>query len=159
MEFTDTKIYEPQYQHQCFRIWQNEQAAKRRSSHTQFNLYQCRSLERLAEHSQWKMDAVREADTARDIVERRLSQACDCENCHTTKSRSNSTDSSATSLTSEAASPTNSFDGCRDYKYSSRRRAGSRLPGSTPKSPTMGESQAGLVSSTPPTSRHHQRKQ
>lgn len=158
MDFTDARIYEPQYQYQCYRLWQCEQAAKRRSSHTQFNLYQCRSQERLAEHSHWKMEVVRGLDATKDMVERRLSQACGCENCHSGKGRSNSTDSSVGSLASEPVSPTDSFCSSRNQRNSISRRAAENMPGNTISSPTTSMSHSEAVVSSPPTTRHHERR-
>lgn len=146
MDFTDNKIYQPQYQHQCYRIWQSEQAEKRRSSHTQFNLYQCRSLERLAEHNHWKHEADRSFEAAKDIVERRLSQACACESCHLSKGRNYSG--------SEPASPTNSFSSGHEHRRTRSETSATNIPSSTGSRSSQDSVSIGPL----PSGRHHQRR-
>lgn len=143
--------------YQNYLAWQAQQAERRRTSHTQFNMYQCRHYDRMVEHSLYKEEAERDFEVAKDMVERRLSRACDCADCFT-RQRSNSDASNLTSPVSEPASPADSFRSDRNSRSPLTRRAAHSPPGTTIKDSTTPNSRNSLVVCSPPKSRHHQRR-
>lgn len=136
---------------QNYLAWQAQTARRRRESQTQFNMFQTRSLERMMTQAQYKEEADRDSEAVKHMVERRLSQACNCNGCSSViKMRSNSVGS----ITS--TSPSRSV---RSGRSSSIARVSSTSPpGTTVRGPTSASSRNSLVVSPPPQSRHHRRR-
>lgn len=135
--------------YQNYLAWQQQIARRRRESSTQFSVFQYKAQERLSSQVTYKEELQRESDHLKDIVERRLSQACDCGSCGSAcrNSRSNS-DSSIDTTNSQESSPRASL--CSMTSTSP--------PGTTVRGPTSPSSKNSLIVSPPPRSRHHQRR-
>ena len=150
MDFPDTKIdKDPDTaNYQNYLAWQAQTQQRRRSLQTQFNLYQCRSLERTISQVQYKEEAERHTEDAKYLVECRLSAACDCRNCDTEgKSRSNS-DASTNPLTQ-----TENIQSSNDSFTSS-----TSLRSSQDTTACEPSGKNSLITSPPPRSRHHKRR-
>lgn len=136
--------------YQNYLAWQAHTAHRKRNSQTHFNQFQMRGFERMVNQATYKESAERHTEATKDIVERRLSQACDCESCHTGhKSRSNSA-SSMSSLISTSSS--------RNSCSSLSSLSSQAPPGTEVKGPTCANGRNSLVISPPPRSRHHKRR-
>lgn len=154
MEFPDTQITKDadKANYQNYLAWQARTAERKRSAQTQFNMYQSKHIERMCLQQQFKNEIVRELDSNKDAIERRLNMACDCDHCYRSKGRSNS---DASSTTSASSSPTRSRSSISSDDLNTR---SSRSPlGTTVRGSTSPSSKNSLVASQPPTSRHHQR--
>jgi len=154
MDFPDTAIVPDadQANYQNYLAWQVQTAQRRKQAQTQFNMFQSKAVERMCSQHQFKEEIEREIEFNKDVVERRLSMACDCESCYQSKGRSNSEASS--SVVSLPPSPTNS----RRSMDSLTTRSSRSPPGTTVKEATSSRSRNSLVVSPPPKSRHHQRQ-
>jgi len=152
MEFPDTPIVKnaDKANYQNYLAWQAQTAARRRQSHTQFDIFQSKAVERMCSQQQFKEDIVREVESNKDAVERRLRTACQCDNCYYPKGRSNSDTST---FSSAPPSPTSS----RRSMDSLSTRSSRSPPGTTVRNSTSPSARNSLVASSPPRSRHHQR--
>lgn len=154
MEFPDTAIVQDadKANYQNYLAWQAQTAERRRQCQTQFNMFQSKAIERMCSQHQFKEDIEREIESNKDAVERRLSMACDCDNCYQRKSRSTSeASSSALSLPPSPKNRRRSMDSLATRCWRSP-------PGTTIKDATSPRSRNSLIVSPPPTSRHHRRK-
>ena len=142
--------------YQNYQAWQQQIARRRRSTHSQFNFFQAKTCRRSVDHALYKEERDREFDQLKDIIESRLSQACECSKCDSAKqykTRRSGSDASAESYASSRSS--------RDSlsTLSTISSSGSQSPpGVTVRGPTSPSSRNSLITSRPPTSRHHQRR-
>lgn len=159
MDFPDLKSCKDpdKANYQNYLAWQAQTAARRRESQTQFNLYQSRYYERMSHQAQFKDEIEREIERNKDIVERRLSLACDCDNCGETGSTRSSSFSS-TGTTQSPLSPRSSNGRDSIGSAMTQSSQGEVPPGTTVRGPTSANSRNSLVVSHPPRSRHHQRQ-
>lgn len=149
MDFLDIKITkDPEAaNYQNYLIWQAQHEARRRESATQFNVFQSRARQRLFSQALYKQEAEQQSEALKNMIERRLSQACECSDCDRgSKERSNSMSSVTPS------SPTNSV-----------RSSSSSLGPSLTTTKSNGfyrgpSSRNTLILNPPPRSRHHRRR-
>lgn len=133
--------------YQNYLAWQAQHEARRRLSATHFSLFQSRTRERSWSQALYKEEAEQQAEALKDMIERRLSTACKCDDCsREKKERSNSVSSMApSSPTVSARSSLSSLSS----PITKTACAGSRNDPSGKNS---------LIISPPPRSRHHRRR-
>lgn len=134
--------------YQNYLAWQRQIAKRRRESFTHFNRFQYKAAERMCNQVQYKEELQRETEQLKDIVERRLSQACDCGNC----------DTDCRSTRSNSESSIDTRDSSRSPRTSLSSVSSASPPGTTVRGPTSQSSKNSLIVSPPPRSRHHQRR-
>lgn len=131
--------------YQNYLAWQAQHEARRRESATQFNMFQSRARQRLSSQALYKEEAEQRSNALRDMVEQRLSKACECNDCgKQTKGRSDS----ITSI--PPSSPTNSVRSSTSSLGPPITTTMSAGPGPS--------SRNSLIVSPPPRSRHHKRR-
>lgn len=133
--------------YQNYLAWQRQTTKRRRESLSHFNRFQYKAAERMSNQAQYKEESLRESEQLKDIIESRLSQACDCGNCGA-GCRSTRSNSQSSSDSDGASSPRTSLSSL----------SSTTLPGKTVRGPTSPSSKNSLIVSPPPRSRHHQRR-
>ncbi|KAJ9655223.1 hypothetical protein H2198_005839 [Neophaeococcomyces mojaviensis] len=133
--------------HQNYLAWKAHHAERRRQSTTLFNLFQCRSIERMSMHAQFKDESVRESEALKNIVERRISNACDCSVCEMNMAglRESKTRTSSDSPTRSRISSIQSSDSVSSMN--------SEKSAASPTDERSGR--LSLITSPPPRHRHH----
>lgn len=134
--------------YQNYLAWQAQHEARRRESATQFNVFQIRARQRLSSQAQYKEEAEQRANALRDMIERRLSQACLCDDCgRKVRERSDSVSSLTPSAPSSPTASVRSSSSSFGPPLIITKSAGS-IP----------SSRNSLIMSPPPRSRHHKRR-
>ena len=128
-----------------FLAWQAQSRHRRASSQTHFNRFQAQCHQRTYCQLRYKELSERGAEYTKNIVERRLSQACDCEACGRPMSRSGS--DASTSVDSRRSDSSSEHDLRSVRSLEDHRTSASKASGRN-----------SLVIQPPPRSRHHRRR-
>lgn len=61
--------------------WKNEHAQRKRELRTQFNIWRDHQNQRMCNHQLFKSESKEQSEQLKQMVERRLSNACSCNTC------------------------------------------------------------------------------